>query len=30
VIGIVNDDPLFLPDDWAEGVYPLRKDARLE
>jgi len=21
---------LFLPDDWTEGVYPLRKDAQLE
>ncbi|MBZ0297145.1 MAG: NADH-quinone oxidoreductase subunit C [Anaerolineae bacterium] len=30
----VRDTPdpsrLFLPDDWPEGVYPLRKDAALE
>ncbi len=30
IIGIPNDDPLFLPDDWAQDVYPLRKDAALE
>ena len=30
VIGIPNADPLFLPEDWAQGVYPLRKDAVLE
>lgn len=30
VIGIPNADPLFLPDDWGAGVYPLRKDAKLE
>lgn len=30
VIDIPNADPLFLPDDWEEGVYPLRKDAVLE
>lgn len=30
VNNIPNADPLFLPDDWAEGVYPLRKDATLE
>jgi Ni,Fe-hydrogenase III component G len=30
VIGIPNADPLFLPDGWAEEVYPLRKDATLE
>jgi Ni,Fe-hydrogenase III component G len=29
VIDIPNDDPLFLPDDWTAGVYPLRKDAAL-
>ncbi len=25
-----NPDRLFLPDDWPDGVYPLRKDAVLE
>lgn len=30
VIGLSNLDHLFLPDDWPEGVYPLRKDAALE
>ncbi len=25
-----NTDRLFLPDDWPQGVYPLRKDFRLE
>ena len=30
VIGISNDDPLFLPDDWAADIYPLRRDAALE
>ncbi|MCC6805313.1 MAG: NADH-quinone oxidoreductase subunit C [Anaerolineae bacterium] len=30
VIDIPNDDPLFLPDDWAAGVYPLRKDTALD
>jgi len=25
-----NSERLFLPDDWPEGVYPLRKDAVLE
>jgi NADH-quinone oxidoreductase subunit D len=25
-----NPERLFLPDDWPEGVYPLRKDAVLE
>jgi Ni,Fe-hydrogenase III component G len=26
IIGLPNNDHLFLPDDWPEGVYPLRKD----
>lgn len=26
VIGTPNPDRLFLPDDWPDGVYPLRKD----
>jgi Ni,Fe-hydrogenase III component G len=26
VVGTPNPDRLFLPDDWPEGVYPLRKD----
>lgn len=26
VIGIPRQERLFLPDDWPEGVYPLRKD----
>lgn len=30
VIGIPNADRLFLPDDWAETSFPLRKDALLE
>lgn len=30
VVGLYNLDHLFLPDDWPEGVYPLRKDAILE
>jgi Ni,Fe-hydrogenase III component G len=30
VIGLTNLDHLFLPDDWPDGVYPLRKDAVLE
>lgn len=30
VFGIPNADPLFLPDDWEQGVYPLRKDAQLK
>lgn len=25
-----NTDRLFLPDDWPEGVYPLRKDFNIE
>lgn len=25
-----NPDKLFLPDDWPDGVYPLRKDFKLE
>lgn len=27
--GTPDTSRLFLPDDWHEGVYPLRKDARL-
>jgi Ni,Fe-hydrogenase III component G len=30
VVGLTNLDHLFLPDDWPDGVYPLRKDAVLE
>ncbi len=30
VTGLTNTDRLFLPDDWTEGVYPLRKDAVLD
>jgi Ni,Fe-hydrogenase III component G len=30
VIGTPNRDRLFLPDDWPEGVYPLRKDFQIE
>jgi Ni,Fe-hydrogenase III component G len=30
VFGIPNSYALYLPDDWEQGVYPLRKDARLE
>jgi Ni,Fe-hydrogenase III component G len=30
VVGLPNADHLFLPDDWPDGVYPLRKDAQLE
>ena len=26
VVGLRNPKPLYLPDDWSEGVYPLRKD----
>lgn len=26
VTGLRNPAPLYLPDDWPEGVYPLRKD----
>lgn len=29
VIGLSNTNHLFLPDDWPDGVYPLRKDATL-
>jgi Ni,Fe-hydrogenase III component G len=29
VVGLPNTDHLFLPDDWPDGVYPLRKDAEL-
>ncbi len=30
VVGLSNVDHLFLPDDWPDEVYPLRKDAVLE
>jgi Ni,Fe-hydrogenase III component G len=30
VAGLTNRDHLFLPDDWTEDVYPLRKDAVLK
>jgi Ni,Fe-hydrogenase III component G len=26
VVGLPGNEHLFLPDDWPEGVYPLRKD----
>jgi Ni,Fe-hydrogenase III component G len=26
VVGLRNQDKLYLPDDWPDGVYPLRKD----
>ncbi len=30
VVGTPDSSRLFLPDDWPDGVYPLRKDAALE
>ena len=30
VDGTPNRDRLFLPDDWPQGVYPLRKDFKME
>lgn len=30
VYGTPDPSRLFLPDDWPEGVYPLRKDAELD
>ncbi len=30
VTGTPNSDRLFLPDDWPDGVYPLRKDFQME
>jgi Ni,Fe-hydrogenase III component G len=30
VEGLARAEHLFLPDDWTEGVYPLRKDAVLD
>jgi Ni,Fe-hydrogenase III component G len=30
VLDIPIKERLFLPDDWPDGVYPLRKDAQLE
>lgn len=30
VIGLANPNHLFLPDDWPDRVYPLRKDASVE
>ena len=30
VIGLNNPEPLYLPDDWEEGIYPLRKDFNLQ
>jgi Ni,Fe-hydrogenase III component G len=27
VIGVTDREHLFLPEDWQEGVYPLRKDS---
>jgi Ni,Fe-hydrogenase III component G len=30
VTGLIDSDHLFLPDDWPDGVYPLRKDTVFE
>lgn len=30
ISGMSNTDRLFLPDDWPDGLYPLRKDAVLD
>jgi Ni,Fe-hydrogenase III component G len=30
VVGTPDPSRLYLPDDWTEGVYPLRKDAKLD
>jgi Ni,Fe-hydrogenase III component G len=30
ITGLTNLDHLFLPDDWPDGVYPLRKDTVFE
>jgi Ni,Fe-hydrogenase III component G len=30
VVGTPDPSRLYLPDDWAEGVFPLRKDAALD
>lgn len=30
VTGTPNSDRLFLPEDWPDGVYPLRKDFHME
>jgi Ni,Fe-hydrogenase III component G len=30
LVGLSNIDRLFLPDDWPDQVYPLRKDAELK
>jgi NADH:ubiquinone oxidoreductase subunit C len=30
VEGTPNTDRLFLPDDWPEGIYPLRKDFNMD
>ncbi|MBE2267380.1 MAG: NADH-quinone oxidoreductase subunit C [Anaerolinea sp.] len=30
ITGLTNTDRLFLPDNWRDGVYPLRKDAVLD
>ncbi|MGQ9887039.1 MAG: NADH-quinone oxidoreductase subunit C [Aggregatilineales bacterium] len=30
IVGTPDSSRLFLPDDWPDGVYPLRKDAVLE
>lgn len=29
VVGLANRDHLFLPEDWKENTFPLRKDAQL-
>jgi len=29
IVSLANSNHLFLPDDWPDGVYPLRKDASL-
>jgi Ni,Fe-hydrogenase III component G len=30
VVGTPDPSRLYLPDDWTDGVYPLRKDAKLD
>jgi Ni,Fe-hydrogenase III component G len=29
VVGLADREHLFLPEDWQEGVYPLRKDSKI-
>jgi Ni,Fe-hydrogenase III component G len=30
IVGIHNPTHLYLPDDWEEGIYPLRKDVEVQ